>query len=176
MLTPLPTVERRGAPEPVPTHRREEHYMTDDQIDETEAGPPPEEEMFPTGSLPGDEISPQSLIKKGLPIELVVSLSKAEVPIRGNGLVNPNAYGQVLVTYLPGKLHELPIRQDEHDGAKVTGWKLTQDLRAMYVEDANDRAGLITAQFEALCATDGAGATALLANLRELATGLRAVA
>ena len=148
--------------------------------DETQNTPDPddqtEEELFPAGSLPGDDITPQSIVKKGLPTKLVVALSKAEVPIRGNGLVNPNRYGQVLVTYLPGKLHELPIREDEHDGAKVTSWKLTQDLRAMYVEDANDRPALIRAQFEALCATDAAGAVALIADLKAVATGLRAVA
>lgn len=144
-----------------------------DEPDET--GEPTEEELFPAGSLPGDDITPQSIVKKGLPTTLVVSLSRAEVPIRGKGLVNPNKYGQAIVTYLPGKLHELPIRQDEHDGAKVTGWKLTQDLRALYVEDANDKGALIRTQFEALTALDAAAATALLAELREMAPGLRAV-
>lgn len=151
--------------------------MTDEPQDDVQAeAEPTEAELFPAGSLPGDDITPQSIVKKGLPTQLVVALSRAEVPIRGNGLVNPNRYGQVLVTYLPGKLHELPIREDEHDGAKVTGWKLTQDLRAMYVEDANDRGQLIKAQFEALAAGDGAAATALLAELRTMATGIRAVA
>ncbi len=132
--------------------------------------------MFPSGALEGDAVTPQNLVKKGLPTKLVVSLSKAEVPIRGKGLVNPNKYGRAIVTYLPAKTHELPIREDEHDGAKVTGWKVTQDLRAMYVEDANDVAALIRSEFEALVASDGAAATALLAELRGMATGVRAVA
>lgn len=148
--------------------------MTDEPDESTEETT--EEEMFPAGSLPGDDITPQSIVKKGLPTTLVVSLSKAEVPIRGKGLVNPNKYGQVLVTYLPAKLHELPIRQDEHDGAKVTGWKLTQDLRALYVEDANDKAAVVRMLFEQVCADNAAAGVELATELREHATGLRAVA
>jgi hypothetical protein len=149
--------------------------MTDETTPD-DTGDEPDEELFPAGSLPGDDITPQTIVKKGLPAQLVVSLSKAEVPIRGDGLVNPNKYGRALVTYLPGKLHELPIRQDQNDGAKVTGWKLTQDLRAIFVEDANDSAEMVRTEFAAVMAQDGAAAQALLAELRELATGIRAVA
>lgn len=149
--------------------------MTDD-VTQDDGGQEPDEELFPSGALEGDAITPQNIVKKGLPIQLVVSLSKAEVPIRGKGLIDPNKYGRALVTYLPGKLHPLPIRQDEHDGAKVTSWKFTQDLRAMYVEDANDSAALIRTEFEALVAKDAPAAQVLLAELRELATGIRAVA
>ncbi len=151
--------------------------MTDETHDDD--GQDPDEaaaELFPNGALEGDALTRQGVFRKGLATELVVSLSRAEVPIRGKGLVNPDKYGRVLVTYLPGKLHELPIRQDEHDGARVTALKLTQDLRAMYVEDANDVAALIRSEFEALVAKDGAAATDLLAELRALATGIRAVA
>ncbi len=65
--------------------------MTDETHDDD--GQDPDEgaaELFPTGALEGDAVTPQSLIKKGLPTQLVVSLSKAEVPIRGKGLVDPN--------------------------------------------------------------------------------------
>lgn len=142
----------------------------DDDLDE------PQTDLFPSGALDGDDVTPQNLVKKGLPTKLVVSLSKAEVPIRGKGLVNPNKYGRAIVTYLPAKTHELPIREDEHDGAKVTGWKVTQDLRAMYVEDANDVPALIRAEFEAFMALDANAAVALATELKETATGLRAVA
>jgi hypothetical protein len=149
--------------------------MTDEATHDEDQDPD-EPELFPSGALEGDAITPQNIVKKGLPIQLTVSLSKAEVPIRGKGLIDPNKYGRALVTYLPGKLHPLPIRQDEHDGAKVTSWKFTQDLRAMYVEDANDSGALIRAEYEALVAKDPPAAQALLADLRELATGIRAVA
>lgn len=150
--------------------------MTDETHDDDGQDPDEGAELFPMGALEGDALTRQTIFRKGLPTQLVVSLSKAEVPIRGKGMVNPDKYGRALVTYLPGKLHELPIREDEQDGAKVTALKLTQDLRAMYVEDANDAEALIRAEFEALVAKDGAAATALLAELRGLATGVRAVA
>ena len=144
-----------------------------DEPDETEE--PTEEELFPAGSLPGDDLNRQTVFKKNLPTTLVVSISKAAVPIRGAGLVNPGRFGRALITYLPSQLHELPLREDKDDPAKVTGLKLTQDLRAVFVTDANDAAGLIRSEFEVLAAEDTAAAVALLAELREMAPGLRAV-
>lgn len=148
--------------------------MADEPQDDTQE--PEEEELFPNGSLDGDNLTRATIFHKGLPSTLHVSIGKAAVPIRGSGLVHPGRFGRALVTYLPGQLHELPLRDDDNDPAKVTGLKLTQDLRAVHVADANDAAGLIRSEFEVLVAEDAAAANALVAELKEMATGLRAVA
>lgn len=143
--------------------------MTDDpQEDPDEAG-----ELFPSGSLAGDDVSPQTLVKRGLPVEVTVSLSKAEVPTK-SGLVDPNKAGRVLVSYLPGTVHEVPQR--EGDDNRLVGWKIRQDLRATFVEDANSEQDVIRSEFAALMTLDPPAAQTLLAELRELASSLRAVA
>lgn len=152
--------------------------LGDSRSDRAAAGEHEEEaaELFPTGSLEGEGPSPQTLVKKGLPLELTVSLSRAEVPLRG-GLLDPNRYGRLLVTYLPGKVEEVPVRDDENDPARVTGWKLRQHVRATYVEAAADVPALIRAQFEQLAQAEPAAAGRLLDQLRELAAaGLREAA
>lgn len=145
-----------------------------DQTNDADADPPPtESELFPNGSLAGDAVTPQTLVKRGLPVEVTVSLSKAEVPTTG-GLLDPSKAGRVLVSYLPATVHEVPQREGDED--TLVGWKLRQDLRATFVEDANDEAALIRKEFAALIQLDGTAAKALLAELRDMATGIRAVA
>jgi hypothetical protein len=129
--------------------------------------PMTEAELFPMGSLEGDEVTPQSIIKRGAPVEVTVSLSKAEVPLRGSGLLDPNRSGRVLVSFIPGVLEEVPKREDAGDPNKVTGWKIRQNLRAVYVRPATNDADLIRAAFDSLMADDAAGAGALLDALRE---------
>lgn len=128
-------------------------------------------EMFPTGTLDGDGPSPQTLIKKGLPVELTVSLSKAEVPNRG-GLLDPDQVGRALVTYLPAKVDEVPVRGEDD---KVKSWKIRQNLRVTYVEAASDTGPLIRKLFEELLASSPSEAGALLDELQSSAvSGLRA--
>jgi hypothetical protein len=127
------------------------------------------EEMFPVGSLEGEGPDIRTLVKKGLPVELHFSLSKAEVPNRGTGLFDPNKYGRALVTFLPAAAPALPLRGDDGDPAKVTGWKVTQNLRVTHVQAATDVAALVRSEFEALAATDPVGAGRLLDQLQELA-------
>lgn len=127
------------------------------------------EQMFPVGSLDGDGIAPNRWIKDGVPTELVVSLSKAEVPLHGAGLPDANGYGRCMVTYLPGKKHELPIREDKNETAKVTGKKVSVDLRATFVQDANDVPALVRREFEGLLATSPAAAGKLLDEFKALA-------
>lgn len=128
----------------------------------------PEGELFPEGSLPGDNVTPQSYVKKGLPVELNVSLSKKEVPFKGVGLADPNKFGRAIVTYLPQTKHDLALREDNTDPTKITGWKITQDLRVTHVADANDAAGLIRNEWEVLLAQDEQGAAALFAEMRAM--------
>lgn len=120
-----------------------------------------EEELFPEGSLAGDNITPQNLVKKGLPVELRVSLTKAEVPVKGSGLFDPNRYGRALVTFLPAPVTETPVREHKTDTAQVTGWKLSQSLRVTYVADASDTTELVRSEFEALLETEPEVAAAL---------------
>jgi hypothetical protein len=128
----------------------------------------PEEELFPQGSLPGEGRSPQTYVKKGLPTELRVALSKAEVPLRGAGVPDPDKFGRAIVTYLPGKKHELPLREDANDPARTTGFKVTVDLRVTHVADANDTAGLILTEWEVLLAQDEGAAAELFAEMRSM--------
>lgn len=123
-------------------------------------------ELFPMGSLPGDDVTPSKLIKRGLPLEITVALSRAEVPVGGGGLFNPDKKGRALVSYLPGAVHEVPSRDGDDD--TVTSWKARQDLRVTYVEHANDEAALILKEFEALMALDEAGAGRVLDTLTQL--------
>lgn len=125
--------------------------------------------LFETGVLDGGGVTPQTLIRKGLPVELTCSLSRAEVPLRGS-LPNPSRFGRALVTYLPAPAHETPIREDRNDPAKVTSWKVRQDLRVTFVQDANDVAELVSTEFETLLATEPEAAGALLERLSALAT------
>ncbi len=145
--------------------------MADEPADTGEE--PEADELFPKGSLAGDEVTAQTLVKRGLPVEVTVSLSKAEVPSKG-GLLNPNKAGRVLVSYLPGTVHEVPQRDGDED--ELVGWKIRQDLRATFVMDANDEQELIRSEFQALCLLDGSAARELLAELKAMATGIRAVA
>lgn len=128
----------------------------------------PEEELFPKGSLPGDDITPQTYVKRGLPVTLMVSLMKAEVPFRGKGLADPNRHGRAIVSYLPAKLNELPLREDSADPAKVTGWKLTQELRIVHVASADDPADLVRTEFEVLLAEDAKAAAEMFVALRAM--------
>jgi hypothetical protein len=125
---------------------------------------PTEEELFPLGSLEGDQVKPGQTIKRAQPVELTVSLSRAEVPLRGSGMLDPDKHGRVLVTYLPGKDERVPKREDD-DSDRVTGWKIRQNLRATYVQAANDAETMIRLFYEELLADDEKAAKKLLADL-----------
>ena len=135
----------------------------------------PEEEMFPSGSLDGEHIQPQQVIKKGTPTEVTVSIGKAEVPLK-SGMIDPNKMGRCLVSYAFLKNEDVPHFEGEGSARRITRWKIRTHLTATYVEPANDEAELIRSEFEALVALDGKAATALLAELKDIAGALRAVA
>lgn len=147
--------------------------MTQDATNDDDAdGDEADVELFPNGALAGDKVSPQTLVKRGLPVTVTVSLSKAEVPTK-SGLMDPTKAGRVLVSYLPGTVHEVPQRDGDED--TLVGWKIRQDLRAVFVADANDEAELIRVEFAALVALDPTAAAAVLGELQQM-SGLRAVA
>lgn len=131
-------------------------------------------ELFPLGSLEGDTLTAQSYIPRKMPTQVTASLMSAEVPNRG-GLLKPDHYGRLLVTYLPGKKEDVPLREERGNPAKVTGYKLRQHLRVTYVEDANDVPALIAQEFEGLLAVDATTAAQLLERLNNVASEALAV-
>jgi hypothetical protein len=128
-----------------------------------------EAELFPLGSLDGDAITAQSLVKRGVPVEVTASLTRAEVPNTG-GLFNPTKYGRALVTCLPSVAEYVPLRDDDASPQRVTGWKVRQTLRVTYVKPANDVAALIRDEFASLLASDAKAAAAVLEAMRDEAS------
>lgn len=126
------------------------------------------EEMFPAGTLEGEGPSARTIIKQGQPVTLEFSLSKAAVPSRGTGLFDPNKLGRALVTFLPGKFEPLPLREDDADPNKVTGWKVTQNLRVTHVDPASDVPSLVRSQFQMLAEGYAGAAAQLHAQLGEI--------
>lgn len=138
-----------------------------EDLADDEAEQPSESELFPLGSLDGDEVTPQKVVKKGLPTTITVSLSKAEVPVKGGGMLNHDAQGRVLVTHLPAKIEEIPQRDDDNS-TRITGWKIRQNLRAVHVRRADNAADMVRFFFEELLATDPMAAQALAGELSQL--------
>lgn len=120
------------------------------------------EELFPLGALEGDELTPQKLIKRGLPVEVTVALGTAEVPVKGQGLLDPEKSGRVLVTFAFWKNIEVPTVEE----GRIVGWKIRQMLRPTFVAQANEEAPLVRAEFEKLLALDPVRAGALLDELQ----------
>lgn len=89
----------------------------------------PAEELFPLGSLPGDQKTLKTVFKSGLPVEVTVSLRAAEVPVR-DGLVDFEKAGRVLVAYEPHKVEVVAQREE----GKLVGYKVRQVLRPSHVE------------------------------------------
>lgn len=133
-------------------------------------------EMFPMGALGGEGPTAQSIIRRGEPVELTVSLSRAEVPNPSGGLFDPNKYGRALVTFIPSTHHPLPLREDDAAPQKVTGWKIRQDLRVTHVKPATDRVALIREEFQLLLDRDARAAGALLEELAAIASEVLAAA
>lgn len=128
----------------------------------------PEEELFPHGTLAGDGVTPQNIVRKGMPATLKVALTKQSIDLVGAGMKDPNKYGRALVTYLPAPIHETPVREDKADPAKVTGWKIIQDLRVIRAVDAVP-ADLVRTEFEVMLVEDAKAAAALLDELQAMA-------
>jgi len=116
---------------------------------------------FPMGALEGDAITLGKLVKASESVGVEVSMSKAAVPVSSGGLLNPRRQGRVLVTYLPGKVEEVPHRVD----GEIDRWTFRQHLQPIFVSPANDEATLIRAEMANLAQTDQVRAQALLAEL-----------
>lgn len=94
--------------------------------EQAEEGAP---EIPPPPPLPGDkQLSLGGLGKtRGVPIENRVSLMTAST--EAEGLFDPEAEGQLIVTYEPADYDYKPVRKD----GKVIRWKLYQSLRVKSV-------------------------------------------
>lgn len=135
----------------------------DEAVDDTE--------LFPMGSLSGDQTTAQSLVRRGSAVEVTASLRKAEVPMV-DGLLNPDKAGRVLVSFTPGPVHYVPQR----DEGKVTGWKLRQELWPTFVQHANDEEAVIVAEFQNLLQLDAQAAGRLIDTLSGMASEVLATA
>jgi len=129
---------------------------------------PAETELFPMGSLEGDEKTLGQLIRPNQSTEVTVAMTKGEVPSPTGGLLDPNKTALVLVTCEVGQYAEIPIREGTRaDGdRKITGWKLRQQLTPIYVEKMAATGGVIEASFAALLQEDEPAAAALLDRMQ----------
>ena len=134
-------------------------------------------EMFPAGSLEGDETTLATLIKPGQPNEVTVSMGTAEVPSPRGGLLNPDREHLLLVTTEHAGYTEVPKREgDRVTGKTVVGWKTRQNLRPIYVEQVKGEAGAIEAAFADLLMSDASAAGALLDRMQARAEKAMATA
>lgn len=126
----------------------------------------PEPELFPMGSVEGDAKTLKTLIRAGQSVKQTVSIGRAEVPLTGTGLLDPDKEGMLLVSYEVAGYEPVPEREGErHEGKRVVGWKLRTNLRAIHVERVNGEEGAIEANFAALLDADEERAGALLDRL-----------
>lgn len=129
-----------------------------------------EPEMFPNGSLEGDNTTLGQLVKPGQANEVTVSMGTAEVPSPTGGLLSPHKEHMLLVTCEHAGYTEVPKREgDRVSGKTVVGWKTRQTLRPIYVERVKGEAGAIEAAFTDLLKADEGKAAALLDRLTKRA-------
>lgn len=128
------------------------------------------EELFPLGSLEGDETSLATLVKPNHSHEVTVSMGTAEVPSPRGGLLSPDKEHLLLVTCEHAGYTEVPKREgDRHTGKQLVGWKTRQTLRPIYVERVNGEGGAIEAAFADLLRADEAGAMQALDRMKSRA-------
>lgn len=120
-------------------------------------------ELFPIGSLDGDETTLGQLIRGNHSVEVTVSMGSAEVPVRGGGLLDVNREHLLLVTVEPRKIEVVPKREgDRVEGKEIVGYKLRQGATPIFVERVHGEAGAIEAAFIDLLREDETAAAALL--------------
>lgn len=129
----------------------------------------PEEELFPLGTLEGDDVTLGGLVKGNHSFQITVSMngtSEIHSP-SDTGLFDPSKEHMLLVTCEQASLELVPDREGERvQGKKIVGWKGRQKLRPIYCEKVKGEAGVIESQFSALLGADEAAAMALLDRLK----------
>lgn len=126
-----------------------------------------EAEMFPIGSLEGDEAKLETMIRPGEPVKITVSMNGTpEVPMPRGGLLDVRKEHLLLVTCEVESPIPVPEREgDRTTGKKIVGWKIRQKLRPIYVERVHGEAGAIESAFVDLLRGDEAAAAALLERM-----------
>lgn len=122
--------------------------------------------LFPDGYFEGDPWLLTQIHKERLPVEVTVSLSRAEVPVRA-GIPDPRKAGRVIVSHEVAKYEPVPIREE----GMIVGWKIRAHLRAIHVEPMGEVPEAIEREFERLMMTDRQAAALLADRLVRLASG-----
>jgi hypothetical protein len=159
--------DKQGTVHPLRGEVDDEHAKAQAALDaeraaETEDfGDEEEQEQFPLGLLEpaGAKMPTRNLIPAGVPVSLVASIGKAQVPLRG-GVLPRGKITKVLVQCRPGHLKESVLHGDDEHPGKVTEGKWEQGARAIYVELISP--SVIYGLFEELLASEPAAAGALL--------------
>jgi len=126
-------------------------------------------EMFPLGTLEGDDVQLGNLVKGDHTFKITVSMNgTSEIHSPGDtGLFDPSKEHMLLVTVEEASLELVPDREgDRVQGKSIIGWKGRQKLRPIYCEKVKGEAGVIESQFAALLAANEGEAAALLDRLR----------
>lgn len=129
-----------------------------------------EGELFPIGSLQGDETTLGTLIRSNHKTELTVSMGTAEVPVRGGGMLDVNREHLLLVTVEPRKIETVPQREgDRLEGKEIVGFKIRQTVTPIYVERVQGEGGALVAAFADLLRADESAALAALEGMKDRA-------
>jgi hypothetical protein len=124
-------------------------------------------ELFPLGSLEGDEATLGQLIQPNHETHVTVSMGTAEVPMPRGGLLAPDKEHTLLVTCEVSGFEPVPQRDgDRVQGKTIVGWKVREKLRVIYVERVKGEEGSIEAQFADLLRADEQRGAALLDRLK----------
>lgn len=142
--------------------------MADDQsireMAEGDASEAEAAELFPMGTLDGDDVTLETLVKGNQAFQLTVSMngtSEIHSPA-GSGLFDPSKEHMLLVTCEQASLELVPDREGERvQGKRIVAWKGRQKLRPIYCERVDGQAGIIEAQFAELLKADEGAAAAL---------------
>lgn len=122
-----------------------------------------EEELFPLGSIDGDDKTLQTLFRKNLPTKVTTSIRAGEVGTPRGGLLDPERAGMLLVSYEYDHPEIVPEYEGEAGSRKVKALKIRQVVRPYFIEQVRaGEAGVIEAQFAELMKADVGAAGKLL--------------
>jgi hypothetical protein len=147
--------------------------MSDDEpqsireMAEGEAAQQEAAELFPIGSLEGDEATLQAMIQAGDKVTYSVTMNgTSKVPMSG-GMLDIRKEHTLLVTCEVAFPVPVPDREgDRMTGKRIVGWDVKQKLVPIYVERVKGEEGVIEAQFADLLRADEGRAAALLDRLK----------
>jgi hypothetical protein len=124
-------------------------------------------ELFPMGTIEGDEATLQTMIQPGDKVTHSVSMNgTSKVPMSG-GMLDIRKEHTLLVTCEVAYPIPVPDREgDRLTGKRITAWDVKQKLVPIYVERVKGEEGVIEAQFADLLRADENRAAALLDRLK----------